>query len=365
MGVLNEARIQVIEAVATTALILGFLVFVGLPLTGWIERRARSATAGMRDESASDARWIDHASGVFQSWVDAEPRSELARPVLTPFGEAVCLWLPLVAFAWIPFAAGTSLRDVALPGAHPVSAFGLLSVLLIGFLASLAPLVAGFAAQTPGSLVRLVRGAVQCVAFQLPLWLSAFSIALVFGSLDLQQLAWAQDVAVPMWPLFEPTFGSTLPAYANAMVPAWGVFVQPFAFGIFGLSMIGTLPTAFGARRGLLAIAECARVLLGAALLVQLFFGSWSVPGFPTEEIVGTFAPVIGAGFAGVLCIALQAALCTAKWIFAVWFLLALRRALPQLDSEAWTLFAWTRLAPLAFFNLLATAYVIVWWDAL
>ncbi len=320
---------------------------------GPLRRALQQLDAGLR-ALAHPGNAPPHARRLLRQLV---PRFAVLAP-LTGFA-----WIP---FAWVPGAGGTTFRGVA--SDSEVGALFVVALLMVG---CLAPALAGFARQESEALQAGLRASGLAASFQLPLLLAVLGVGMVFGSLSLGEIAAAQDRIVPIAGLLEPSFGPTLPALADARLPAWGLFFQPLGFLAFFMAVLAAAPDApvagsgapdEDARPGLYRLALCMYVALVAALGTTLFFGGFAIPGLTTSTLVDALARPFGAGAARWLCAGLHVVLFAAKLLFVAWLLLAGRALLPRLSPPQWMRLCWLGLLPLAALNLLATAWVVALW---
>jgi len=360
-----------VEALAKSVLLVAGLLLGIVPAVAWIERRQQPEAAAPSGAGSVRRALQD---------LDAALRV-LARPGQAPFPArwlhrltpAFAVLVPLTGFAWIPFAGVYSANRSPLRGAAAESEVGALLVAALLMVACIAPALAAFARREASELQSGLRAAGLAASFQLPLLLAILAVGMVFGSLSLGEIAAAQDRAVPVAGLLEPSFGPTLPALADARVPAWGLFFQPLGFVVFFVAALAASPetpiAAPGppdddARPGLYRLAACVHMALVAALATTLFFGGFAIPGLTTAALLPALAKPFGLAFAVGACALLHVALFVAKLLFVVWLLLAARALLPRLHPRQWMRVCWLGLFPLALVNLVATAWVVAVWTA-
>ena len=121
----------------------------------------------------------------------------------------------LVTFIVIPFGDILVIgeREIRLQAAN--LNVGILYVLAMVSLSVYGVVLGGWASNNRWSLLGGIRGAAQMISYEIPLGLSLIGVVLTFGSLDLQEIAYAQGQLIGGW------------------IPAWGIFYQPLAFLIF------------------------------------------------------------------------------------------------------------------------------------
>jgi NADH-quinone oxidoreductase subunit H len=362
-----------VEVLAKSVFLVAVLLCGLVPAIAWIERRQQSE--GAEGTGASDVGYVrralqdlDAALRVLARPGEAPPH---ARRVLRRLTPAFAMLAPLTGFAWIPFAGVYAGVGRPFRGVAAESEVGALLVAAILMLACITPALAGFARQESDALHAGLRAAGLAASYQLPLLLAILGIGMVFGSLSLGEIAAAQDKAVPVAGLLEPSFGPTLPALADARLPAWGLFFQPLGFLVFFVAVLAAGPDAPIAadgvpradlRPGLYRLAACVHVALVAALATTLFFGGFAIPGLTTAALVPALGKLFGAELAVGLCVVLHVVLFAAKLLFVAWLLVAARALLPRLTPRQWMRLCWLGLLPLATLNLIATAWVVAVW---
>ncbi|MFB6193431.1 MAG: NADH-quinone oxidoreductase subunit H, partial [Halobaculum sp.] len=124
-------------------------------------------------------------------------------PVLIPFSA-------LLGFAVIPMGSGIHLAD---PETGLAFAFAAASI------ASLGLLMMGYASNNKYSLLGGLRAVASNIAYEIPLVITAASVVLFTGSLQMSVIVEAQT--------------TPLVTVAGVSIPQWFAFVNPFAFALF------------------------------------------------------------------------------------------------------------------------------------
>jgi NADH-quinone oxidoreductase subunit H len=203
--------------------------------------------------------------------------------------------------------------------------------------------------------------------------LSVMGILMVYGTLDLQEIARGQgalirDLLPPWLEFLRPLVG---------WLPAWGIFLQPLAFLLFFTAAVAEtkripfdLPEGeselvagyhveySGGKFLMFFAGEFAEVVIAAALVVTLFFGGWQVPYLLRD---GFHFPWGGQWLLPQLAVALlQVGAFTLKVVFFCWLQILLRWSVPRFRYDQVMRLGWKMLLPLALFNVMITAIVIV-----
>lgn len=346
------------------ACFVGVVALAGLPAVAFLERRRAAALAG-EPRSARDAG-VDLLASGLKALGPPGPLPRRARTLVARGLPGLAVLAPLAVLALVPFggvygSGDGTLRLVASDApASLVLALGLLA------LGGLVPLLTGWASQEPAVLRTGLVEAEGAIALQLPLLLAALGVVMVFGRLELLEIAVAQDRTLALPSLLGSGFGSAGAALAGAGVPGWGIVLQPLGFLVFffaavasgrGLAATGASPPGFDTT--LLKAGDALRLLGFAGLATTLFLGGASIPGLPAEVLVPAVASLLGTGFATSLCIVLQAGVFAAKLGFVVWLQVAVRDLPFTIARERRARLCWRVLLPLAIANLVATAGVL------
>ena len=139
----------------------------------------------------------------------------LIAPILVPFSA-------LLGLAVIPMGNGIHLAD---PETGVAFMFAAASI------ASLGLLTAGYASNNKYAFLGGLRAVAQNIAYEIPLVVTAASVVIFAGSLQMSEIVAAQT--------------ATLVSLGPVSIPAWYAFVNPFAFVLFvaaNLAEVGRNP---------------------------------------------------------------------------------------------------------------------------
>jgi len=184
-------------------------------------------------------------------------------------------------------------------------------------------------------------------------------VRLVFGTLDLQEIARAQSHLI--W----------------GVIPAWGIFYQPLGFLIFLVAGIaetkrvpfdlpegeseltsGYFTEYSGSKQATFMLSDFAEIVVVSGLATTLFFGGWQVPFLARDgwHFPGGFhlaMPQIAVAL-------LQVVSFTFKVFVLCCFQILVRWTLPRYRYDQLMDLGWKRLLPLALVNVIVTAIVVV-----
>jgi NADH-quinone oxidoreductase subunit H len=233
----------------------------------------------------------------------------------------IVIFLPvLLSFLVIPFSETWIIKDLNV---------GIILILGFSTLAVLAILMAGWSSNNKYSVFGAIRSVAQNVAYEIPLLITVMSIILMVGSFKLSDIVAAQS-------------------------RYWFVAVQPLAFILYIIcataetnrapfdlpeaesELVAGFHTEYtGMRFALFFLAEYTNMFIVSAIATVLFLGGWRGPFLP-----------------GVIWFLLK--------VYAIIFVLMwFRWTFPRVRFDQLVTFAWKILIPLAFVNLLITAFVL------
>ncbi|WP_435195353.1 complex I subunit 1/NuoH family protein [Natronomonas sp. EA1] len=237
----------------------------------------------------------------------------------------------LLGFAVIPMGSGIHLAD---PEA------GLAYVFAVASIASVGIVMAGYASNNKFSLLGGLRAVAQNLAYEIPLVITAASVVVFAGSLQMSEIVAAQA---------EPLF-----TLGGVTIPAWFAFVNPFAFILFmaaNLAEVGRnpfdipeAPTEIVAGYQteyssvyfvLMYLGEFLHIFLGGAIITTLFLGG---PAGPVLPGIVWFTIKIWAVF-----------------LFTQW----MRSAIPRVRIDQLIEIGWKGMLVLSFANLVLTAVIV------
>ncbi|MEA1931760.1 complex I subunit 1/NuoH family protein [Halohasta litorea] len=237
----------------------------------------------------------------------------------------------LLGFSVIPMGSGIQLAD---PEA------GLALVFAFASIASISLVMGGYASNNKYSLMGGLRAVAQNIAYEIPLIVTAMSVVVFAGSLQMSTIVAEQT--------------STLVSLGGISIPAWYAFVNPFAFVLFlvaNMAEIGRNPfdipeapteivagyqTEYSSVYFVLFyLGEFLHVFLGGAIMATIFLGG---PAGPILPGFVWFVIKIWAFF-----------------LFTQWC----RSALPRVRIDQLIEIGWKGMLVLSFANLVLTAIIV------
>jgi NADH-quinone oxidoreductase subunit H len=233
---------------------------------------------------------------------------------------------------------------------------GILFILAVLSLAVYGVVIGGWASNNKYSFLGGLRATANMISYEIPLGLSALTVLLMFGTLNLNEIV---DKQAHYW---------------LGVIPAWNVFVHPLAFLMFLVcihaeanrapfdtaeaeqELVGGYHTEYSSMRfALFFLAEYAGMITTSAVCVALFFGGWHFPGLG-GHIDGATPSVTDSLL---LCI-VRALVFFAKTIVIIGVFMWVRWSLPRFRFDQIMNLAWRALIPISLVIVLATA-VTIW----
>jgi len=354
--------------IAAKALLVLFMVLNLAGILGWIERKG---SALIQDRIGANRASIFGFAGMgLVNTLIADPIKLLTKEdFIPPKGDrllhtlAPCMafFPPLVTFAVIPFGDVLMLGERAINLQVANLNVGILYIFSMASLSVYGIVIGAWASNNKFSLLGGVRGSAQMISYEIAMGLSVMGILMVYGTLELQEIARAQGELLWSW------------------LPAWGIFFQPVAFLLFFTAAVAEtkripfdLPEAeselvagyhveySGGKFLMFFAGEFAEIVTASGLITTLFFGGWQVPflmrdGFHFPWGATLFLPHLAV-------VLLQVGAFTVKVLFFCWLQILLRWSLPRFRYDQVMRLGWKMLLPLALLNVMATAILIIAW---
>ena len=374
--------------VAKCLFVLVLVVVVLAPLMTWVERKQ---SALMQDRIGANRAAVGGVTliGLFHPLADMlklltkeDVVPAGANRVLHALAPMIAAIPAIAAFAVIPFGGVYSFGGTTVSLVAADIDWGLLYVFAAGSLAAFGAVLAGWSSNNNWSLLGGVRSTAQVISYEVTMGLSVVGIFMVFGTLQLSEMAVAQDTTIRLVGFVETLGWAELPAWATRFpfsLPNWGIFLQPLGFVMFltcamaenkrppfdqpeadSELVAGYLTEYSGMRFGLFYLAEFIQVVVIAGLMTALFLGGWTIPWLSTGQIVGAIAPLLGEGVATILCMLLHVSAFIGKMLAMIWLQMLIRWSLPRFRYDQVMDLCWKVILPLSLVNIFATAIVML-----
>jgi NADH-quinone oxidoreductase subunit H len=365
-----------------------FILLVGVaalaPVITWVERKQ---SAVMQDRIGANRAGVAGITILGLLHPLADVIKLLTKEDVVPYGANRFLHLiaPLIAalpaviaFAVIPFGGIYTFDDqtVSLVVANPD--WGLLYIFAITSIATYGTVIAGWSSNNNWSLLGSLRASAQMISYEVTMGLSVVGVFMVFGTLQLQDMAVAQDTTFRLLGFLDWA-GLSGPYTDWLRLPAWGLFYQPLGFLMFLTTVMAEnkrppfdLPEGeseivsgfhleySGMRFGLFFMSEFIQVVVIAGLITTLFLGGWTIPWLSTGTIIAAVGSIFGVGFATGICVIVQFLSFMAKVVFMIWLQMLLRWTLPRFRYDQVMDLCWKIILPLSLANVFVTGVVIL-----
>jgi NADH-quinone oxidoreductase subunit H len=308
-------------------IVVVFLAFMVVPLVvGQMEHKAMAHMQGRLGpmEAGGFHGWAQLvADGVKFAQKEAVVPAAADKRVFQ-LAPAVALIPYLLALIVVPIGPGTQVGvDLDL---------GLFFALAVMGVAVLGPLMAGWGSANKYSLLGGLRSAAQLMAYELPMLLSAVSVAMAAGTLSLTGILDAWHWYWIPWQLIGGFVFFTA-GLAELQRP-------PFDMPVADSEIIfGAYTEYTGLRFALFLLAEYAGIVLLCLLTSVLFLGGWHGP-FAEQHLGWLWTAV--------------------KTFVLAFVVIWLRVSYPRLRADQLQRFAWTVLIPLSLAQLALTGVVKV-----
>ena len=279
--------------------------------------------------------------GILQSPADAIKLLVKEDVVPTSADRWVFLMAPFLVFVptfmlfvTIPFTGELVIRNLDM-GIFYLAAFS--SLHIVGML------MAGWGSDNKYALLGGARAAAQLVSYELPLIFGLLGVALLAGTLNLQEIVSQQGLL----PFFVAQPLGLLIFFVSSLAETSRT---PFDIPIAESELVGgPLVEYSGMRWSVFMLSEYASLFATAALVTVVYFGGWSWPFLQSGDIGGSWLERL-----------LGVAWFSAKTFVIIFIVFWLRGTLPRLRIDQLMGFAWKILIPFSFLNLFITATAVM-----
>lgn len=255
--------------------------------------------------------------------------------VVYPFGPEIDLgWIPYVGQYLGKFPLVIARFDVSLLFVLAITSVGVYGIAL-----------AGWASNNKYSLMGGLRSSAQMISYELAMGMSVIGVILVSGSVDLYTIVQKQASGLNWF---------IIPQIIGFIVFLIAAFAEtnrvPFDLPEAETELVAGFHTEYSALKfALFFMAEYVNMFTVSAMCTTLYLGGWHVPGLSYIFAVGTLPYVIISTLAFFLKI-------FAFLFFYIW----VRGTLPRFRFDQLMNFGWKFLLPLAIFNVVLTATLVL-----
>lgn len=248
---------------------------------------------------------------------------------------------------------------------------GIVYILGVSSLAAYAILMAGWGSGNKYSLLGALRASAQAISYELALGLSIVGVILLYGTFNLTEMIGAQQ-----GPLSFTFLGYTI---QSAYLPNWGIFFQPLGAVIFFAAtfaesnrlpfdlaegeaeLVAGFHVEYGGFKMLLFfIGEYGHMMVASALMALFYFGGWTIPYWPHQEVLTWATGVTSSGTMASLLTSLLHFLCfNIKFGLFMWIFVQVRWTLPRFRYDQLMDLGWKTMLPWALANTIISAIVL------
>ncbi|MCW6166911.1 MAG: NADH-quinone oxidoreductase subunit NuoH [Thermoplasmatales archaeon] len=245
-------------------------------------------------------------------------------------GPTAYMVTSLIIFAILPVSTGWN------SGSLPLS---LLLALAVFSFAPLFIFVSAWSSNNKYSLIGGMRSAAQMIAYEVPILLAVVAVVLVSGSFDLQTIV-----------LEQTNYWFWVPLFLALVVFVAGMLAEmeriPFDLPEAEAELVEGWNTEYGGMMfAFFMLTDYLRALLGSFLIVLLFLGGWTMPGW---------VPAAATSFplAGIFWFMLKVYI---VFTVFVW----IRASLPRVRTDQLLRVGWNRMVPLALLSVVLAALLV------
>lgn len=255
------------------------------------------------------------------------------------FSIAPILVFSPIMFVWglIPFCSRFVIYDSAV-GLIIFAAF--LSFPVVGVL------LAGYSSNNKYSLIGGIRACIQTISYDLPLFMSILSVAVLAGSLNINSIILSQSSTFGLfgW-YFIPAFLGLVSFFVSMLAQ---MNRTPFDLPEAESELVCGYNTEYsGMKFAMFFLGEYAATFILSVFFVVLFWGGYLSPlGFYITEKLS-----LGYAFTQVLVCFEQFFWLMLKTIVVLFVVMWIRATLPRLRADQLTEFAWKILLPISILN--------------
>ncbi len=346
---------QLLITLITIAAVVGaipgvcnYLILLERKLSAWMQDRVGPNRVGPMGlfQPLADGLKLLLKEEVIPSHVDR---------ILFLIAPGISVFTALLAFAVVPFgpvgdtAAPSFIRFIIAPNID----IGLVFIFAVGSLAVYGIVLGGWASNNKYSALGALRASAQVVSYEIPLGMSVLGIALLSGTLNLEQIMQQQVaggiMAWNIWfqPLAALMFFTASLAEANRL---------PFDLAECEQELVGGWHTEYSALKwALFFLGEYTHMITISFLTSILFLGGWHFPGIAEAD----------SAYAGAWLVKLL--VLVSKAFFFICVIIMLRWTIPRFRFDQLMELAWRVMIPLSLANLLMVMFcahfgVSRWW---
>jgi len=273
--------------------------------------------------------------GVLQGFADAvkmltkeDITPESADRIVYNLAPALAVIATILIYAVLPVAPGVIGADLNI---------GVLYIVAIGGIGTMAVLMAGWSSDNKYALLSAFRVVAQLISYEIPMIIALLIVVLAAGSMQMGEIIAAQDVP------FLVTLPLAFFIFFVATVAEIGR--SPFDLLEAESEIIAGFHVEYsGMKFAFFFIGEYMHLFVAAGIGATLFLGGWRGPGASEASILGVLL-----GFVYF----------TVKTVILIFLMMWIRGTLPRFRIDHLLDFGWKFLVPMGLLGLMAVALVL------
>jgi NADH-quinone oxidoreductase subunit H len=311
----------------------------------WVERKVSASIQDRRGPNRVGIfGLLQPAADAVKSFLKEDFTPGHVRKVYFWLAPAIVMIPSLLTVAIIPFGSqlGSQKMVIADLNVGILYTFGIVSLGVYGIV------LAGYASNSKYPFLGGIRSSAQMISYEIAMAMSVIPLFLIVGGLNLSDVIAYQKGSVLNWlickqPLSFAIFLAAMFAETNRL---------PFDMAEAEQELAGGYNVEYSSMKfALFFMAEYAAMTAGAAMLVTLFLGGWTLPFAGLDQP----ATNIGVGL-------LQIGIFLAKMVFVEFMVIWVRWIWPRFRYDQLMNLGWRRFIPLALANIVVTAICLWWW---
>lgn len=296
--------------------------------------------------------------GYLQTFADAikllfkeDIMSAQTNKILFTIAPVVVFFPVLVIYGMMPFTTHLFAINIAA---------GLFAILAISSLSTIGVILAGWASNNKYSLLGAMRSAAQAISYEIPLVVSALSVVVLAGSMNIKDIVTAQHGGNFLldWNLMS---FNIIPCFLGFIIFFICTIAEinriPFDLPEAESELVSGYNTEYsGMKFALFFLGEYAALFIMSVLIVMLFLGGY-LPPFKTYLVALLFGDYLPMWSFEILAHIEQVVWLMLKTYLVIFVIMWIRATLPRLRSDQLMSFSWKFLLPLSLINLVFIAF--------
>ena len=325
------------------------VILIVLPMLQWVERRG----AGLIQDRPGPNRvgpfgLLQPLADVVKFFMKEDLIPSHADRFLYVLAPGLATFAALTTFAVIPYGATLNIRGNPVPLVGADVSIGILYLFAVTSLSVYGIVLAGWSSNNKFSLIGGIRSSAQIISYELAMTTAAAGVILAAGSFRLTDVVAMQSGSWLSLPYRGWTVVPQLLGFVVFFVSAFAETNRlPFDLPEAEAELVAGYHTEYSAMKfAMFYMAEYINVVVASALMVTLYFGGWSFPGFHPTSLGGVVLSVL---------------IFAVKTAFFVWIFMWVRWTLPRFRYDQLMRLGWKALLPLALLNLFWVAGLVLW----